>query len=623
MIMKIRKMVSIFLAVVLLFISLECDGLVTKGDSKTDTYIYAGQVEAEAGKTIEIPVYIKNNNGIMGVGVNLEYDETVLTPVSVTNGGLTEKGVMNDSIETAKTNAFKIIWASDSNVNGDGELFRVKFNVSDYARGIQSIKLTFSQPDTYNEQWKDVKLNCQDISINVKSPEYTEENISSEDNLQAENGKSIYIPVNISNNTGRNKITLDMKYDKNIFKFKNINKSMVTQCETQESEEGRTVILSGIEKTKSYGTLVTLEFEVSENADGKYNFDISSDDVITTNFQVTVNNNGQKSTPEIVQGTPVYNSDGTIDVPVMVTGNSGLMGYKLTVEYNKNEIEPVLTKNGDIFKGSYLDNIGVHEEYFNILWTGTEDIKQSGIMFTINVKPVTANKVTTTLNISYSKEDTFNEKWENVELKCNSIAFETSDKQDVEPEIPDISKYKVSGFKVKSYGSNTIRLKWNYINVADGYEVSVYRKKKWNRVGRVTGKNTSVSAGGLSGATKYKFKIKPYIIKNGKYVYGKSAYCYGVTKPAMINIKSVVPSKGKITVKWGKQKCTGYQIKYSASSSLKKSTVIKINNSAAYYKKISKLKSKKNYYIKMRSYVVYDGKTYYGAFGKTVKVKVK
>ena len=50
--------------------------------------LYSDEIKAEAGKTVDIPVYIKNNPGIMGAGINVKYDKDAFTPISVKAGKL-------------------------------------------------------------------------------------------------------------------------------------------------------------------------------------------------------------------------------------------------------------------------------------------------------------------------------------------------------------------------------------------------------------------------------------------------------------------------------------------------------------------------------------------------------
>ena len=84
--------------------------------------------------------------------------------------------------------------------------------------------------------------------------------------------------------------------------------------------------------------------------------------------------------------------------------------------------------------------------------------------------------------------------------------------------------------------------------------------------------------------------------------------------------------KGKksITLKIKKQaiQTTGYQITYSQNKNFKNSKTIKIKNTKT-KATIKKLKSNKRYYIKVRTYKITQGKTYYSTWSKTKSIVVK
>lgn len=128
--------------------------------------VYAESVTAEAGDTVTIPVMIENNEGFMGFAVFVTYDKSVFKPVSVTKGSMIS-GLFNDSISTSKTNTFKVVCSETSNVTANGVLFSLKFDVLDGASGKQEIRLSYSQQDTFDENWNNVSFACEDIDVVV------------------------------------------------------------------------------------------------------------------------------------------------------------------------------------------------------------------------------------------------------------------------------------------------------------------------------------------------------------------------------------------------------------------------------------------------------------------------
>ncbi|MBQ3006734.1 MAG: hypothetical protein IJD78_04140 [Clostridia bacterium] len=131
--------------------------------------VYGDEISATTGKTVLIPVKIKNNTGIMGFKITVEYDKAVLTSPTVSRGKLTGNGMINDSIGVTEDGTFDVVWSDTQNVVGDGILMILSFKVLE-AKDIQ-IKLSYSQPDTFNESWEDIELKCSDITINCTADE--------------------------------------------------------------------------------------------------------------------------------------------------------------------------------------------------------------------------------------------------------------------------------------------------------------------------------------------------------------------------------------------------------------------------------------------------------------------
>ena len=97
-------------------------------------------------------------------------------------------------------------------------------------------------------------------------------------------------------------------------------------------------------------------------------------------------------------------------------------------------------------------------------------------------------------------------------------------------------------------------------------------------------------------------------------------------KPKKTSITSVKSkTKRKLTVKWKKVKgVSGYQVQYALNKKLTKSKKTKkISGAKKTTVTLSKLKSRKIYYIRIRTYKKVKGKTYYSSWSKAKRVRVK
>lgn len=124
-----------------------------------------------------------------------------------------------------------------------------------------------------------------------------------------------------------------------------------------------------------------------------------------------------------------------------------------------------------------------------------------------------------------------------------------------------------------------------------------------------------------------KYSVKITFI-NGKYKGTKTLYFTIV--PKSTTLSKVTAGKKKFTVKWKKQtkQVTGYQIQYATNSKFTKNKkTITINKNKTTSKTVSKLKAKKKYYVRVRTYktVKINGKStkIYSAWSKAKTVTTK
>lgn len=109
----------------------------------------------------------------------------------------------------------------------------------------------------------------------------------------------------------------------------------------------------------------------------------------------------------------------------------------------------------------------------------------------------------------------------------------------------------------------------------------------------------------------------------------KADYITGIDRVKVRSASAKSNKKKQATVKWSDKisDAQGYEIQYSTSNKFKKGkntkTVVSKGNKK-FTKTITKLKSKKTYYVRVRAYINQgNGEKIYGKYSKTVKVKVK
>lgn len=182
---------------------------------------------------------------------------------------------------------------------------------------------------------------------------------------------------------------------------------------------------------------------------------------------------------------------------------------------------------------------------------------------------------------------------------------------------------KVTGVTNKKQDKKSITVKWNKVSNVTGYELYKYdtSKKKYVKIKTLSG--TSYKVTGLKAATIYQFIVRAYRTENGKNNYGDYSSVTNLTTTTKTpTISKLKAGKKKATVKYKKiSGAYGYQIQYSTNSKFKSGNKSKTTSKLS--KTIKKLKPKKKYYVRIRTYRTVNGKKIYSNWSKVKNIKVK
>ncbi|MBQ1821075.1 MAG: fibronectin type III domain-containing protein [Clostridia bacterium] len=189
-----------------------------------------------------------------------------------------------------------------------------------------------------------------------------------------------------------------------------------------------------------------------------------------------------------------------------------------------------------------------------------------------------------------------------------------------------------------------VYLEWKPVEGADGYVI--YRRAwnlqsagwtsfvRWNNTKDLHWTDKTVYAG-----TRYQYGIKAYFDRRVDPVSGAEIggnvgdnYNLGQVGPLKTTVRittrtlnSVTGGSKQITVKWsGSNKFTGYEIQIATDAAFTKNVkTVTITNAAAYETTIKSLKAKTTYYVRVRSYHVFEGMTYYGGWSNVKNAKTR
>lgn len=442
--------------------------------------ITADSLTVASGSTIIVPVKISENSGLMGYNISVLYDNKVLAPISVEQGDAISGGMFNDSIETSVTNSFNVIWSNSENSSGEGILFYIVFKVNENAVGDTYIDLDYVQADTFNESWNDVLLDISDSVITVENTNYSNNMVMAMKSTQAIAGAILSLPITLSNCVEISETTVKLAYDSENFEFIDVVSTSV-KVETREEESVVIINIESLSSVHNNTDIFTINFKIKEYISGDFAFDLIYDadidiepqNIMCTGCTVSVTNPA-KNDPSVIYGEKVSAKVGeTITVPVKIKNNHGIMGYKITLSYDSDILNPLSVTSGESFNGNFADNAGMAEDRFDIIWNGNTNVVTDGEIFFVEFE--TLKQGDTIVSLSYNQGDTFNEAWEDVILNCQDISVT------VHPSELIFAKTGTSTVIDKTdkyiYGLTAgISSLENYITVLDGYTYSVSGK---------------------------------------------------------------------------------------------------------------------------------------------------
>lgn len=384
--------------------------------------VYANSISANAGETVRIPIMIKNNSGFAGTKLIFKYDYSALTPISVEAGDVFTSGIQDNIDGDAQPGQFNVYWASPTgdNNSSNGILFYINFNVSSSAYGDTKLEISYNQADTFNENFDDVSLDCENVSIQIRNDTFDSlSKITSTASLKS--NKYVDLKLHITNAGKLNNSILKIEYDENTFSYN----SIIGNANLVSDNAGIIKINAFASSSDENSDFVTIRFILSNNfKSGEYPFDISSDnqDLLCEGCKIELSTLMDSDAAEIYIPKGIVAEKGEqISIPVLINYNQGIMGYRLSFNYDASRLKIVSVANGEKFGATISDSIGNKVGAFDVVWSATSNNTNNGTLLYLNFEVISNDndKIDTQIGISYSSSDTFNEAYEEVELNCN------------------------------------------------------------------------------------------------------------------------------------------------------------------------------------------------------------
>lgn len=392
--------------------------------------IAVGYAFSIAGDTVTIPIKIQDNQqpGIAGFTFKIHYDNKVLMPIEGTKGyversSLTSTGTLacnlnQSEIDISTLDYAQVHWEkaiNDANITANGELFTLKFRVSDTAeQGNYPINLTY-------ESGGMIDGNKNNIVSDVINGNVVVAEIQRGD-------------VNLDQNVDDHDCNLLAQY---ITKWKDVT---FTDAQFLAGD----VHIDNRINTKDGVRLAQLR--------AGYQFETES--AITELFAEGI-------IPEITVGIKKGIAGRVVHVPVSIRNNTGIAGFNFNINYDAKSLIPVEIVEGELL-GECTSNLQQEEidkstlETINVYWTNTNNLTKNGILFEVAflIKDSASVGDVLPVNISYENGSICNDSLTDLNVNIVDGSIKIIDTEFVKYEITGVSIFANDGTEITTIPVN-------------------------------------------------------------------------------------------------------------------------------------------------------------------------
>ena len=480
------------------------------------------------------------------------------------------------------------------------------------------------------------------LSENVKTPEYIkwtgsalQPNVTVTDDEQELIKDTDYeVTYEGQNGDANDKITVTVTGKGNYT-------GVIEKTVTITKKKSQVLNFSETEITKRYNDS---KFTITPNhteGDGEVSYISSNTDVVEVNSatgEITIVGIGNAEITAIADETQNFLSEKasyTITVNKADYDMSKVKFENLVVTYDKNIHSIIATNLPEGVTVKYTNNGKIEPGKYNVIASFTGDtehyniIKDKEAILIINKAnynmnyvnfadlvvtydgkehSIIATGVPEEVSVSYSNNGRVNVGTHTITAnfggdtaRYNLISEQTATLTIKAKNIADVT---VSGIKDKTYTgkklTQAIVIKDGNMTLKEGIDYTIeYKSNK--KIGTAT--VTITGKGNYTGTVIKTFKITPKGTKLTKLTAGKKQF--------------------KVTWKKQRTETSGYEIQYSTNKNFKSAKKVKIKKNKTTSSTVKKLKAKKKYYVRIRTYKTVNGKKFYSGWSKVKSVKTK
>lgn len=173
-----------------------------------------GKVRFEVAQTqavngcAEVVVNLTENEGMAGFRLRIEYDNSILTPNSVTKSSIIKSGYFITNFEQdEETSYITVFWSNASNVTDVGELFAISFTVLDAEFDETLIHLEYNPDDIADQYYNNLDVTLIDGKVIREVEDDNQESAVGDYTISSLSGdvsqSKFYASVSVTKNTDR------------------------------------------------------------------------------------------------------------------------------------------------------------------------------------------------------------------------------------------------------------------------------------------------------------------------------------------------------------------------------------------------------------------------------------
>ncbi|MCM1365567.1 MAG: cohesin domain-containing protein, partial [Ruminococcus sp.] len=313
------------------------------------TEISVGDAVAVLGEEVTIPVTISDNPGMFITRLTASYDAEKLEFVGAANGDVTaDSYVIATEVENGNLTLY-FESSNNKNISGDGVLVNLAFKAVREAEAGETL-ITLVAEDAVNVDGADI-----DVILNAGTVTLVNNTTVTVENATVTATYDVEVPVSVASNVGLWALRAEYTYDAELLTFNGIKSGIYAAEDGVNYSEKNgviTVFFEGAEiaDVKDDGVLFTLVFTAGKKAG-------TSD--ITMNLIDAINTNGEDvdvktadgivdilPAPAIAVGSAETYADKTVDIPVTISGNTGVVSVRMEIAYDAANLRFAGVKSG-------------------------------------------------------------------------------------------------------------------------------------------------------------------------------------------------------------------------------------------------------------------------------------